>query len=39
MREYDGRPSYEGHAASNDIKQKCLELAKISAHFSFAEND
>jgi hypothetical protein len=27
MREYDGSPSYEGQAASNDIKQKCLERA------------
>jgi hypothetical protein len=27
MREYDVSPSYEGQAASNDIKQKCVELA------------
>ena len=33
MREYDVSPSYEGHAASNDIKQNCLELATFSAHF------
>jgi hypothetical protein len=33
MREYDGSPSYEGQATSNDIKQKCLELATFSGHF------
>jgi len=39
MRKYDGSPSYEGYAASNDIKQKCLELASFSVHFLFVDND
>jgi hypothetical protein len=33
MREYDGSPSYEEHAVSNDIKQKCLDQ-QCSPHVS-----
>jgi len=39
MRKYDGSPSYEGQATGNYIKQNCLSHAKVSAHFSFLDND
>jgi len=29
----------KGTAASNDIKQNCLDRAKFSAHFSFVDNN
>ena len=29
----------KGTAATNDIKQNCLDHAKFSAHLSFVDND